>query len=185
MVEPCFEEPRMPTDWEDLIEGLRVWKRGNEVAVHKPLLLLMILARALRGGENRFRFRDLVEPLERALRDFGSGGAAPHPEYPFWHLAHEGCWVVDNSEELQPAGRNISPTKRALLENDATGHVPDDFWDQLVKDPQLVEKLALSLLGQYWPDEQIRKKVKDFVGLRRPSREIRLSGRRLKPDAED
>jgi predicted restriction endonuclease len=170
----------MPTDWEQLIDGLRVWKRGNEVAVHKPLLLLLILARALRGGENRFRFRDLVEPLERALRDFGSGGAALHPEYPFWHLAQEGCWVVENSEQLRPAGRGASPTRRALLDNDATGHVPDDLWNHLVNDPDLIEKLGLSLLNRYWPDEQLRKKVKDFVGLRRPGPEVRLPGRRLK-----
>jgi predicted restriction endonuclease len=167
----------MAPSWEDLVDGLRVWKRGDEVAVHKPLLLLMILARILHGGENCFRFRDIVEPLERGLRDFGSGGAALHPEYPFWHLAGEGCWVIENSEELQPTGSG-SPARRALLEAEATAHVPAELWEQLAKDHARAESLGQTLLARYWPDEAARRKVKDFVGLNRSAQQLRLPGRR-------
>lgn len=36
--------------WETLIAGVNTWTRGTERAVHKPLLVLMILGRAQRGG---------------------------------------------------------------------------------------------------------------------------------------
>ena len=32
--------------WDDILSDLHVWKRGQQRAVHKPLLLLMLLGRA-------------------------------------------------------------------------------------------------------------------------------------------
>ena len=77
-----------------LVSGLSVWRRGDQRAPHKPLLLLYALARFSEGR------RDLlfseVEPALRGLLDaFGAPRPAQHPEYPFWRLQNDGLWTLD------------------------------------------------------------------------------------------
>ena len=72
--------------WSSLVSNLGTWKRGSERAVHKPLLTLMLLARAQQGGTNHVQYSEVAEALRRALREFGpprktlasSGSSAIH-----------------------------------------------------------------------------------------------------------
>jgi predicted restriction endonuclease len=155
----------MPANWETKIETMRVWKRGNEVAVHKPLLVLMILAKAQRGGANVFFFKDLLDPLEKALRDFGPGRDAIHPEYPFWHLQRDGFWVVDDSEQFVLSRGAAGPTKGALLEANAIARVPAEMWEELCHDPSLVSRLLHQVLAAFWPGKSSHKDIIDALGL--------------------
>jgi putative restriction endonuclease len=137
----------MPTTWEAVISEMRVHKDEEGVqAVHKPLLILMILAQAQRSEENKFRFQEMVEPLERALRDFGPPRKRIHPEYPFWHLQTEEFWVLEDRDKFPVSPGASGPTKKALIDNDAVGHVLPSMWEQLRDDPALVQSLASAIL---------------------------------------
>jgi putative restriction endonuclease len=119
----------------------------------------MILGHAQRGGTNTFHFKDLVDQLEKALRDFGPERAAVHPEYPFWHLQRDGFWTVDDSEQFELSPGRAEPTKKALLEGHAVAHVPPEMWKELRKDGHLLQRLVNSVLTTYWPDKSRHKDI--------------------------
>lgn len=139
-----------PDTWETLIAGLRTGTRG---AVGKPLLVLMILGRAQRGGPaNVFRFRDLDETLREALRAFGPPRKTYRSEHPFWHLKSDGFWVVQGEARLAKLMRGREPSRRSLLDEDAAAVVPRETWDALVREPPRVARLVQRVL-EIWPAE--------------------------------
>src|SRR5947209_206664 len=92
--EPCTmkqrkHRPASASSWEELLSGVKLGKSGNECAVHKPLLILLILAQAQRGGPNRFCFEDLARPLDEAIHRFGTAAQPGGSEMPFWHLKND------------------------------------------------------------------------------------------------
>ncbi|MGA7409315.1 MAG: hypothetical protein WBW33_02455, partial [Bryobacteraceae bacterium] len=79
---------------------MNVWRRRDERAPHKPLLVLYALAK-LQGGSSRLLpFDELEEPLTRLLRDFGPPRKSIHPELPFYHLQADGVWEIDDQVGL-------------------------------------------------------------------------------------
>ena len=63
------------------LDELNVWKRGDERAPHKPMLLLLAMGRAVRGEERLVSFREIEAPLTDLLRHFGPPRRAYHPEF--------------------------------------------------------------------------------------------------------
>ena len=90
------------TTWRQALSDLRTWKRGSTRAVHKPLLTLMLIARASRGEANDVTYAEIAEPLAKLLKEFGPNRTAYHPEFPFWHLRSDGFWVVRDAEGFAP-----------------------------------------------------------------------------------
>jgi putative restriction endonuclease len=131
--------------------------------------VLLILARAQQRGDNCFHFKDVVDQLETGLRDYGLVTKRLHPEYPFWHLANDGFWIIENQEAIAAEQRSQSPTKKVLLDNDAVGHVPDELWDQLLDDPALTQRLIDSVLSRFWPDTCVQSQVAKHTGVTRGS----------------
>ena len=92
---------------------LNVWRRGDERAPHKPLLVLYALGQLQAGVDRLIPFDQLEKPLERLLEDFGPPRTSPHPELPFYHLQNDGVWEIDEQLPLtrrqgskNPSGRN-------------------------------------------------------------------------------
>lgn len=110
--------------WLELVSSIKTWKKGSERAVNKPLLTLLLLARALRGEPSRVQFKELHEPLARLLKEFGPRRQTYHPEYPFWHLQSDGhtdaditvqtCWDADRLD-LGRVGINPAPEKLCTI----------------------------------------------------------------------
>src|SRR5262249_442792 len=137
--------------WRQALSNLNTWKRGDQRAVHKPLLTLMLIARASTGGDRRVRFAAITEELTKLLKEFGPHRTSYHTEFPFWHLQTDGFWVVEKKSELSFQQRGLSPTKRTLLTHDAVGTVPLDLWEALRNSPTLQQELAQQLLDAFWP----------------------------------
>jgi putative restriction endonuclease len=154
--------------WEELAGSLKVWKKGDEVAPHKPLLTLMLLARAQRGESNVVAFDEVEQPLARLLREFGPPRRSVHPEHPFWYLETDGFWHVhDRDSFLEPGKRrqgSQSPTKTALRHYHAVGEVPDLLWKQVQRDRALLARVARMLLDQFWP-ESVHDSLLQALGL--------------------
>lgn len=74
-------------------DDLTVWKRGDQRAPHKPLLLLYALARYARSEGRLIPYAEIDPALERLLFEFGPPRKAHHPEYRFWHLQNDGGWA--------------------------------------------------------------------------------------------
>jgi putative restriction endonuclease len=139
------------SSWNDLIANIRTWKHGETRAVNKPLLTLMVLSRAQREESNEFRFREIEDPLKKALRDFGPPRKAYHPEYPFWYLQNDGFWTIPGATALLQGGAQ-QPTARALADANAVAIVPETLWSELRRDPAQIGDLAEAILDAFWPD---------------------------------
>ena len=70
----------------DAFEKIRRAQRAGVYAPHKPLLILLALARAQRDEPRQVAFAKIDELLKRLLTEFGPSGAGKSRHYPFWHL---------------------------------------------------------------------------------------------------
>ena len=139
--------------WETWIAGLGA--HGTARSVHGPLLALMILARAPRGGPaNVFRFRDLDEPLRAALAAFGPPRKRHRAEIAFWRLEGDGLWVVHDRARIAKRAGGATPSRRLLLEMDAAAEVPQAAWETLRADPGRVARLIHQVMADTWPIER-------------------------------
>ena len=50
---------------------INVWKREEERAVHKPLLILFAIGKCVNNNQKRIPFVDLDGPVAEMLKDFG------------------------------------------------------------------------------------------------------------------
>jgi putative restriction endonuclease len=84
------------------VADIAVWQRGSERAPHKPLLLLMALARYSRGEPSQIPYAVIDWELRELLAEFGPSRKSYHPEYPFWRLQNDGIWELQNAENVAP-----------------------------------------------------------------------------------
>lgn len=83
------------------IDNINIWKRGDQRAPHKPLLMLYALGQMQQKGINSFKYNDVYEPLRQLLMSYGPKRKTYHPEQPFVRLSNDGIWVLDK-EVLRP-----------------------------------------------------------------------------------
>lgn len=147
---------------------LRTWRRGDERAPHKPLLVLYALGRLARGDSSPIPFRDVDADLRALLREFGQPRHSDHPEYPFWRLRSDGVWDVEMSRELadrvaeQEGGR--SPTRGQLLKHDAHGAFKPEVIDAFTQNRDAMRTVAMQLLGEHFPPT-LHEDILQAVGL--------------------
>lgn len=154
----------MPDNWKSIIGNLNVWKRGGERAPHKPLLVLLILARAQQQGENLFFFEAINEPLRHLLEEFGPARKSYHPEFPFWHLQNDGCWNVIDAGKMSKGKGKSGVSRKELMQHSAMACVPEALWKSLRKSPSMIQRLANTLLTEFWPPS-LHQGIADAVGL--------------------
>jgi predicted restriction endonuclease len=76
------------------VRKVSVWKKGDQRAPHKPLLILYALGKLLEG-QDEIQFKDLYEPFRDLLQEFAPPRKVYHPEFPFWFLRSEEFWEVE------------------------------------------------------------------------------------------
>ena len=143
--------------------SIRTWKRGDQRAPHKFLLLLDVLARLQRGEPAEARFEDIEPTLAEHLRVFGPPGASG-PEHPFWRLQRDGVWSVESGlggPLLAPEHGNVSA--RALRESHAIGRLDPAIVAVLRERPSLVNLIAHELLAMQW-ERSFHEDILDAVG---------------------
>ena len=67
----------------DRFDNLSIWKRGDQSAPHKPLLVLCALGQ-WHNGRKGVAFRQAEPELTALLREFGPPRQSDHPEQPDW-----------------------------------------------------------------------------------------------------
>jgi hypothetical protein len=109
--------------WRAIEDGLNVDKG---TAVHQPLLLLLLLARCLRGEEPSLTFAEAESELLPLLE---THGRVKQPEVllPFWHLRRneqETIWELDQLDAIELRDKRKRPTLKELRRVNPRGRVP-------------------------------------------------------------
>ena len=176
------KKPVNAAEIRERFRKLKVWQRGDQRAPHKPLLLLLALARCLRLQQPQINFVEIEDDLLRLLKDFGPARRSYHPEFPFWHLQTGGFWEMTRRLEIAPRTGNNNPSAAELRRKNASAGFTEDVWKTLKSDHQLVFDLAHDLLEEHFPSS-IHGDILSAVGLEEAEDEY-VSRRSKKRDLE-
>nr|WP_253815803.1 hypothetical protein [Vibrio crassostreae] len=142
-------------DLSEKIQLISRWRRGDQRAPHKPLMLLHALSEYKQGHQRLFRFEDEVgQQVKDLLVQYGPSRKAYHPEYPFWRLANEKdpFWELENGEECIPRKSNTDPKKSELIKYNVMAGFDASSYQSLISNPELIEKIASKLIQDNFPD---------------------------------
>ena len=146
------------------VSNLNVWKRGDERASNKPLLLLLAVSDTLAGKPRLQPYTRYDRPLYNLLEEFGPPRHSYHPEYPFWFLQTDGLWEVPESEGLVSRKGNVNPSRRELIAKAAVGGLPENIYQSILQNPQLGLSIAQEVANAYFP-ESLHDEIFLAVGL--------------------
>lgn len=143
---------------------IRVFQRGGQRAVHKPLLVLLALSKVGAGGTAMMDWVDIDPKLKDLLEEFGPDGSARTRNHPFWRLKNDGLWQLDGPEEILSRPLSATPTPNELSIHHVHGGFRPELLEALQRDPQLVTAIAQRIVDAHFP-ESIRNEVLIAVGL--------------------
>ena len=156
-------------DREEIIQkfnNLKIWKRGDTRAPHKPLLILYAIGRLRRDRSHLIPYSKIDEDLGKLLQEFGSRQTTQGTEHPFWRLRNDKVWkVVDANQTAPNLGK--SPSKRKLLDHEVSGGFHEAIVEQLQNDTRLVSAIIQNLLNAHFPSS-IHEDILQTVGIEFP-----------------
>lgn len=135
-------------------ENIRRAQRAGVYAPHKPLLILLALARIQHGESRLVDFADIDEPLKGLLGAFGPSSAAKSRHYPFWHLATDGngaIWELSGPSEILKRPPGATPNLSELRKCHVKGGFPADIDAALRNVPGLLPAVAFRVLDSNFP----------------------------------
>ena len=149
-------------DLKDQFSSLKVWKRGNNRAPHKPLLVLLTLAHIQQGRERMILYEEIAEPLRNLLTVFGN--KYHHTNLPFYHLQSDKIWEVEGSEPSSHHGKSVPKTKSQLISGKFRGGFTQEVYEALKRDNSLLVQIAQLTLDQHFTSG-LHQEILDSTGL--------------------
>lgn len=157
------------------ISNITIWRKGEQRAPHKPLLLLHVLSHYRQGHDRLFNYgSEIYEPLLDLLERYGPQRRDQRPDMPFWRLKGDGFWELQNAELCSTNG-SCQPPRRELIEYNVAGGFDADNFALVAKNHRLIDTLAQQLLEAHFP-ASIQEDIADEMGF-----DIRTSLRQRDP----
>lgn len=143
---------------KERIRNLSIWKRGDERAPHKPLLILLTLGQLKAKRPRLLSYKEIRETLKKLLSEFGPIRQTYHPEQPFVRMVNDGIWDLNTTVERS----NIKD--RWLVNHEVTGGFNEEVYSLLNNDETLIREIAEILLHKHFP-ATIHDDILTSVGL--------------------
>lgn len=143
--------------------GIRVWQRGGRRAVHKPLLVLLVLGRLWRGEPAIVSFAHVEPALRKLFEQFGPASAMASVHYPFWHLQTDGLWELTGPASILNRSPGATPTLTEMRAEVSGGFTPA-VSEMLSHDIRVIPRLARRIVEAHFP-ESLQQDVLESVGL--------------------
>ena len=156
-------------DYLDLILKLNVNRSGDRRAPHKPLLLLVSIAKFLQG-KTELDFKEVEAALNPLLSAYAPPVKGRHqPEVPYWHLRNDKSnslklWVIPGAEDF-PLQKGEFPKIAAL--RSSSGHLDEGFARALTEDKAFLKATIDLLLSGHFP-ESLHDSIMAAIGLEPP-----------------
>ena len=144
------------------VSKINVCKSGSKRSPHKPLLILLCLARIQTGEPRLVSFDEIEAKLVRMLSDFGPLSARKTPQLPFWHLQSDGFWEIPNPQGVLTKSGSVSV--KILRDEKVKGGFTTEVYDLLTQQPELIQLLSEEILDIHFPSS-LRQDILDEVGL--------------------
>ncbi|WP_347253198.1 phosphorothioated DNA-binding restriction endonuclease [Leminorella grimontii] len=149
---------------QDALSHLSVWRKGDQRAPHKPLLLLYVLSEYRKGHERLFNYgEEVYSQLLELLTSFGPQRRSHYPSMPFWRLRGDGFWQLQNDELCTPQKGSKEPPNRELIEHGVMGGFDAETYRLILKKPALIDKLAQQILSEHFP-ESVQELIANRLG---------------------
>ena len=149
---------------QQAITDMTIWRKGEQRAPHKPLLLLYVLAGYQQGHGRLFDYASEVrDNLRSLLERFGPQRAQYRPDMPFWRLQGDGFWQLQNAERCSTFGSSRQPPAGELVEFNVAGGFDKQHYDHLIKSKKLINSLARQILEAHFT-ESIQEELADELG---------------------
>lgn len=136
----------------NLFKDISVWKQGAQRAPHKPLLLLIALAKLSRNEPRLFHFEEIENQLTNLLIEYGPHRKTIYPNLPFWYLRNDGIWELSNCPFEADSRGKKAPSKRYLLKHQSMGGFTSEVYEQLKGNHTAIAHLATLVLEAHFPD---------------------------------
>lgn len=140
------------------LENLSIWKKGDQRAPHKPLLILYALGQLMNKQAKILMYSEVNEDLRNLLKEFGPPRQSYHPEHPFVRLVKDGVWKLNTQVE----DKNI--TDKWLKKHEVVGGFTNEVNTLLSQDHTLVREVAELVLTKHFP-ETVQEDILAAVGL--------------------
>lgn len=165
-------------------ESIRRGQRAGVYAPHKPLLILLALARVQHGEPRLVAFSEIEDRLKMLLAEFGPSGSAKSRNYPFWHLRTDGrgsIWELAGPKELLSRPAAATPNLGELRSSHVQGDFSAPIDSALRGNPGLLQSIAARVLEAYFP-ETIHADIAASTGLNLDSSSTVVAAESIAPD---
>lgn len=158
-----------PTSNELLQEfaRIRIFQRGEQRAVHKPLLVLFALGRLVKGEGRLMDFAAIEEDFMILLQEFGPSSAVSSRHYPFWHLgtdANGALWELKGPRSILDRPAGATPNLSELRAAHVHAGFSEPVYELLSSDEATRSKLARLILEAHFP-ASLHRDILGSVGL--------------------
>ena len=131
-------------------DALNIWRRRDQRAPHKPLLVLYALGR-WQAGQAVLPFPQVEVALATLLERFGPSRKTHDVRDPFWRLQRDGVWIVNLPLGSKGQGRVEPPTLGTLRSAGVYGEFSSDVQAALATHAEIAGQIAARLLGCHFP----------------------------------
>lgn len=168
-----LQERNLPIDMKTdaeiqlIFDKIRRAQNDGVYAPHKPLLVLLALARIQQGLPRQVPFSELDAPLKLLLAEFGPSSSAKSRHYPFWHLSTDGqgaLWQIVGPENFINRAPKDTPSLTELRNPLVKAGFSVEIDGALRRKPGLLESIASRVLNSYFP-ETLHADIASAVGL--------------------
>lgn len=149
---------------QQAIADMNTWRKGEQRAPHKPLLLLYVLAGYQQGHGRLFDYAsEIRDNLYSLLERFGPQRTQYRPDMPFWRLQGDGFWQLKNAERCSTFGSSQQPPTGELVKHHVAGGFDEQHYVWLIKNKNLINTLARQILEAHFT-ESIQEELADELG---------------------
>ena len=145
------------------IRNIRVYSRHGRRSPHKPLLLLLSIARHLNGYDRLVTFCEIEGDLNGLIRRYGLPDSRENAYLPFWHLRNDGLWQIDRPELVRTTTRGDAYISD-LRGHDIQGGLVQELLEVLDTNADFAWRVVQSLLNDYFPPS-LHQNILESVGL--------------------